>query len=478
MKRQLATLALICVLFLGSAKFAEARGFLKQSTATTVEIHLVNATTGAGITGATVTSITAFVKKHSDTSSSTKTDLTVTASGGSNDAVEVGLGDYNLELTTANTDTLGKLTLCYSYSAAVTQCDAYTVVSVNNYDALIVTASTIDDLNETDCSTIASTTSPMGRICGNKFERFVAKGTADSGSTTTVVDTERTEADNDHWNPGHVIVFTSGAIAGQARVISGFNATTDTLTFGPALTQAASTETYEIWAVGDFLRPATTGRTLVVDAAGLADANTVKVGPTGSGTAQTAGDIIGDTNDLQARVPAALGANGNMKSDLRDYLGVASPAADTAGYPKVTIKDGTGVGELNTNAGAVALVDVATLVNGLAADTINSTSVAASAVTEIQTGLLTIPKNVAYSNFTFKMFLTSNGADGTGLTPACTISKDGAAFAACTNSATEIGTTGVYKINLTQTEMNADEIWVNFTAATAREVDFKIRTLK
>ncbi len=39
------------------------------------------------------------------------------------------------------------------------------------------------------------------------------------------------------------------------------------------------------------LRPATAGRTLVVDASGLADANTVKLGPTGSGTAQTARDI-------------------------------------------------------------------------------------------------------------------------------------------------------------------------------------------
>lgn len=39
------------------------------------------------------------------------------------------------------------------------------------------------------------------------------------------------------------------------------------------------------------LVPATAGRTLVVDAAGLADANVVKVGPTGAGTAQTAGDL-------------------------------------------------------------------------------------------------------------------------------------------------------------------------------------------
>lgn len=39
------------------------------------------------------------------------------------------------------------------------------------------------------------------------------------------------------------------------------------------------------------LRPATAGRTLVVDANGLADANVVKLGPTGSGTAQTARDV-------------------------------------------------------------------------------------------------------------------------------------------------------------------------------------------
>lgn len=39
------------------------------------------------------------------------------------------------------------------------------------------------------------------------------------------------------------------------------------------------------------LMPATAGRTIVVDAAGLADANAVKLGPTGAGTAQTARDI-------------------------------------------------------------------------------------------------------------------------------------------------------------------------------------------
>lgn len=40
-----------------------------------------------------------------------------------------------------------------------------------------------------------------------------------------------------------------------------------------------------------YRRDTTTGRTIVVDSAGLADATAVKVGPTGAGTAQTARDI-------------------------------------------------------------------------------------------------------------------------------------------------------------------------------------------
>ncbi len=43
--------------------------------------------------------------------------------------------------------------------------------------------------------------------------------------------------------------------------------------------------------VDSSLKPVTAGRTLVVDAAGLADATTVKVGPTGAASAQTARDI-------------------------------------------------------------------------------------------------------------------------------------------------------------------------------------------
>jgi hypothetical protein len=75
--------------------------------------------------------------------------------------------------------------------------------------------------------------------------RSIVSGTAQSGSTTTLVDTARTEADTDYWK-GCIILVTSGSSAGEARLITVFDAATDTLTFAPALTQAISTNTYEI----------------------------------------------------------------------------------------------------------------------------------------------------------------------------------------------------------------------------------------
>lgn len=72
------------------------------------------------------------------------------------------------------------------------------------------------------------------------------------------------------------------------------------------------------------LRPATADRTLVVDAAGLADANTVKLGPTGAGTAQTARDV-----GTSVLLSAGTGTgqldftSGVVKANLAQILGTA-----------------------------------------------------------------------------------------------------------------------------------------------------------
>jgi len=74
-----------------------------------------------------------------------------------------------------------------------------------------------------------------------------------------------------------------------------------------------------------------------------------------------------------------------------------------------------------------------------------------------------LPKNVALANFEFLMVLSSDHITvATGKTLTEEISKDGGAFAACTNNSAEVGS-GVYKISLTQAEMNADVIVLKFT---------------
>lgn len=60
------------------------------------------------------------------------------------------------------------------------------------------------------------------------------------------------------------------------------------------------------------------------------------------------------------------------------------PSEHTAGYPIVTIKDGTGTGEINTNSGAVALVDLVTTATSV-------TNLHASAATAAE--LAKVPKS-------------------------------------------------------------------------------------
>lgn len=134
--------------------------------------------------------------------------------------------------------------------------------------------------------------------------RSLASGTADSGTTTTMVDAARTEADTDYWDENHIIVFTSGTLLGQARVIIGFDPATDTITFSPAVTQAVGTHTYEIWPVAAALRPTVHGRTLDVSVGGEAGLDWANIGgPTTvqglSGTTiKTATDVETDTAEI------------------------------------------------------------------------------------------------------------------------------------------------------------------------------------
>jgi hypothetical protein len=120
-----------------------------------------------------------------------------------------------------------------------------------------------------------------------------------------------------------------------------------------------------------------------------------------------------------------------------------SQAAESAGG---LITRGTGTGQLSVTSGAVILVNV----QG-------------------------IKKNTALNAFEFPMF--SGAGDlvtGESITPQRSI--DGATFAACANAATEIGTTGVYKIDLAATDLNGDVITFKFTSTNAKPTVVTVKT--
>lgn len=73
-------------------------------------------------------------------------------------------------------------------------------------------------------------------------------------------------------------------------------------------------------------------------------------------------------------------------------------------------------------------------------------------------------------NAAFDLFFNIRDADGDPVTGAAgldsEVSKDNGAFADCTNEAVEIGTSGIYRLQLTSTEMNADAVCVQTKTST------------
>lgn len=108
--------------------------YLKQSTALTVILGpFLDDTDGkTPETALTVTSIEVDLYKGA-----TKSDLTITASGGNNDMAHVANGYYSLELTTGNTDTLGHLLVTANISGALPVWRSFVILPANVYDSLI-----------------------------------------------------------------------------------------------------------------------------------------------------------------------------------------------------------------------------------------------------------------------------------------------------------------------------------------------------
>ena len=193
--------------------------------------------------------------------------------------------------------------------------------------------------------------------------RSLASGTADSGTTTTLVDAARTEGDNDWWK-GQLLVMTSGTLLGQARQITSFVAATDTITVYPAFTAAVGTQTYEIWPAQGTLLPTTGGNTLDVTATGAAGvdwANVESQGTTVSLTATTVNDLTTKTGfalsgtgvdaiwDEPLTEPAGVFAWAGSFRNLVNWLGALSRNKITQNSTTQTLRNDADAGNLATS---------------------------------------------------------------------------------------------------------------------------------
>lgn len=250
----------------------------------------------------------------------------------------------------ADTDTIWALTNTNLNATVSSRASQTSVDTIDDFlDTEIVAIKAVTDAlpNAGALTTIQSDLDDIQ----TRLPAALTTGTSDSGTTTTMVDAARTEADTDYWK-GCWIRFTSGTISGQVRLITGFTPASDTITFAPATTQAVSTQTYEIlpaaridiglW-LGSLPNDLISGR---VDSNVQAMANGVI----------TAAVVATDAIDADAIADNAI----NAAAIADNAITSAKIATDAIGAAQI------------------------------AADAIGSSELAASAVTEIQSGLSTL----------------------------------------------------------------------------------------
>lgn len=236
--------------------------------------------------------------------------------------------------TTVNTDMRG--TESAALAADYTSARAGYLDNINGH-----TAQTGDNYARLGGPVAASISADIANVQADtddiqtRLPAVLVTGTADSGSTTTMVDAARTEADTDYW-VGDLVRFTSGNISGQTRLITAFDFTTDTITFAPATTQAVATQNYEILPWG------------AVDVRlwnGTAPNNLV------------AGAVDSDVSNIQTDVVDAGALNADAATEIRDAVTGGAYALDTDANGRMRVVDGTAAGEIDTVSGRVQVTE-------------------------------------------------------------------------------------------------------------------------
>lgn len=220
----------------------------------------------------------------------------------------------------------------------------------------------------------------------------------DYGTVTVLGDTSATEMDATNA-PGYYLFDAAQAETNaDVLLVSGKSATANIKVIGaPA---AIFTRPTTGW-----LAPTTAGRTLVVDANGLADANMVKAGPTGSGTAITARDIglsvllstgtgTGQLDFTSGVVKANLAqilataitetAGGRITAAFKKFFDIASSTLTTAGIDQT----GDSYARVGAPAGASVSADIAAVKVDTAAVKVQTDKLAFTVANQVDANVL------------------------------------------------------------------------------------------
>lgn len=218
--------------------------------------------------------------------------------------------------------------------------------------------------------------------------------------------------------------------------------TTNITGFNDITAAAAATGVWQDTTAGDFTVASSIGKSLY----------TSGVAPGASGGLFIAGSNAATTANITGNI------TGNLSGSVGSVTGSVGSVTGA-------------VGSVTGNVGGNVVGSVASVTGNVGGNVTGSVGSVVSAVAITSN----TKKNQALNGFTFAMTDSTTHGAKTGLTVTAERSKDGGAFAACSNSVTEVGN-GLYTIDLSATDLNANTVALKFTATGADQRMFTIVT--
>ena len=169
------------------------------------------------------------------------------------------VGQFSLGLSAAavdlanGTDGLTALKTGLDDVPTVSEFNARTIVSSDYFDpatdavanvTLVATTTDVTNQVAADVTAISGDSTAADNLEAS-LETLVTGTATGTPTTTTMADSTLTEATDNHYN-GRVIIWRTGALAGQATDITAYNGTTKTFTFTATTDAAVASDAYVV----------------------------------------------------------------------------------------------------------------------------------------------------------------------------------------------------------------------------------------